>query len=146
MFCVSTSYSQTYTITQLTNNDYSNVGPKINDHGHVVWSGRIDINGESSGEVFLYDGSTVIQLTNNNEYDEYPQINDNGHVVWIGWIDGLFINLYNGLTTKKIAECNIYVRPHVSSNGNVVWYDLDDKGHIEIFLSAFAEDHGLARG
>ena len=60
--------------TQLTDNDYDDDCPQINDNGYVVWR---DDDG-SDYEIFLYDGTSTTQLTN-NDYDDYsPQINNNG--------------------------------------------------------------------
>ena len=73
--------------TQLTNNDYKDEHPQINDNGYVVWQGCDGLDCEVFGgdwEIFLYDGSSTTQLTNNDYYDCFPQINNNGYVVWSG--------------------------------------------------------------
>jgi len=85
MLCFSTSNSQTYPITQLIHDDYSDKDPMINDLGHIVWWGRTVDDDYSSSEIFIYDGSTLIQLTDNDEYNQYPQINDSDHIVCQGF-------------------------------------------------------------
>ena len=67
----------------LTNNDYDDYSPQINDNGYVVWQGWDG----SDWEVFLYDGSGIIPLTKNTSNDRRPQINNNGYVVWDGYDD-----------------------------------------------------------
>jgi hypothetical protein len=75
---VSISHAR-YTITQITDNDYYELAPQINNNGEAVWS-RL---GDSYTEIFLYDGTSTTQLTNDDHSDHSPQINDNGYVVWL---------------------------------------------------------------
>ena len=72
------AYGQGYTITRLTDNNYVDGSPNINNHGQVVWSG---FDGHDY-EIFLYDGTNIIQLTDNERNDRRPHINDNGQIVW----------------------------------------------------------------
>ena len=65
------------TITQLTDNDYGDYSPQINNTGEVVWSGD-----SWGGDIFFYDGTTITQLTDNDYGIGTPQINDSGEVVW----------------------------------------------------------------
>ena len=55
----SSAYCQNYTITQLTDNDFMDGSPHINNLGQVVWSG---FDGHDY-EIFLYDGVQIIQLS-----------------------------------------------------------------------------------
>jgi hypothetical protein len=72
------AYGQGYTITRLTDNNYADGSPNINNHGQVVWFG---FDGHDY-EIFLYDGVQISQLTNNDDTDLRPVINNNGQVVW----------------------------------------------------------------
>jgi hypothetical protein len=113
------------TVKQLTDNDYPDDYPQINDSGQVVWEG--------GDEIFLYDGATIIQLTDNDSIDQNPQINNNGQVVWEG-DDGndndYDIFLYDGSTVIQLTN-NDYpdLDPQINDNGQVVW-----NGYGEIFL------------
>ena len=53
------------TTTQLTNNDYHDSNPQINDEDHVVWSSMI---GPANYHVFLYKGSSTIKISNKGLY------------------------------------------------------------------------------
>ena len=64
---------------QLTDNDYGDYDPQINNAGNVVWYGHEGVN---DWKVFIYDGTTTTQLTDNNYMDWNPQINDAGNIVW----------------------------------------------------------------
>ena len=68
---VTVSHSQYVTIP-LTNNDYDDWDPQINNDGWVVWYGT-DGNDD---EIFLYDGVTT-QITNNSYNDFHPPV-----VIW----------------------------------------------------------------
>lgn len=116
----------TFTTTQFTNNDYSDVQPQINDNGWIVWQ-------RNQIEVLLYNGSTTIQLT---DWGVGPQINNKGWVVWHGYGVKPYseIFLYNGSTTTQLTD-NDYVELSCQINdlGSVVWTGWD--GHdYEIFL------------
>ena len=117
----STASSAVYAVTQLTNNDYDDRKPQINNNGDVLWVG--------DGNIFLYNGNTTIQFTNGGSD---PQLNDNGWVVWSRTVS-LYpeIFLYNGTTTTQLTN-NYYfdMDPQINNNGEVVWqgWDGDDGG------------------
>ena len=118
-------------ITQLTDNSYSDSNPQINSSGQVVWRGRDG----SDYEIFLYDGTVTKQLTDNSFNDRNPQINDSEQVVWRGHDGSDYeIFLYDGTVTTQLTN-NSYddLDPQINNAGQVVW-----KGHdgsdSEIFL------------
>jgi len=83
-------------ITQLTDNNYDDIGPQI-DNRQVVWQ---DYDGNDY-EVFLWDGDSIRQLTDNNYDDENPQV-DAGQIVWWGF-DGYDYKIFlhdRGLTRQ----------------------------------------------
>jgi hypothetical protein len=90
----SSAYCQNYTITQLTDNDFIDGSPHINNLGQVVWSG---FDGHDY-EIFLYDGVQIIQITNNDDTDLRPVINDNGQVIWEHYPYGLYIHNGDSIT------------------------------------------------
>ncbi|MBW1834223.1 MAG: hypothetical protein JRI62_05410, partial [Deltaproteobacteria bacterium] len=78
-----TAYAQDYTIIQLTDNDRSDYGPRINDNNQVAWfGGDIFGAGGTDNEVFFYDGLTTYQITDNNLSDDDVWINNTGHILW----------------------------------------------------------------
>ena len=116
-----------YTITQLTNNNYGDYSPQINN-GQVVWYGYDG----SSYNIFFYDGNRTIQLTDNG-YALGPQI-DNGQIVWYGYDGNDYeIFLYDGVRTIQLTN-NKYddISPKIN-NGQVTWQEHDGNDY-EIFL------------
>ena len=80
-FFIAISSFADYSITQLTDNDYDDYSPQINNRGEVVWYAD-----EGNGfEIFYYDGTNIIQVTDNNYGDIFPQINNSGEVTWYGF-------------------------------------------------------------
>jgi hypothetical protein len=125
-----------YTVTQITDNDYRDMWPSINNNGDLVWMRMLDSSiGVDTFEIVLYDGTSTTQLTNNTYYDGYPQINDDGYVVWYG-SDGsdTEIFLWDGTTTTQLTNNDEDdERPQINSNGHVVWHG-SDGSDTEIFL------------
>lgn len=122
----SISYSQTYTITQLTDNNYADIEPRINDNGQLVWVGQPEgptwIE-PSYHEIFFYDGSTITRLTDNDYEDANPRINDNGYAVWQGYDGQDFeIFLYDGSTVIQLTNNESQdVNPQINNDNHVVW-------------------------
>lgn len=118
-----------YTITQLTNDNYSHYSPKIHN-GQVVWDGS---NGFGQ-EIFLYDGVKITQISNQPP-SASSQIH-NGQITWVGQEPGGNdgeIYFYDGAQIIRLTN-NIYndYAPQIH-NGRVAWYGYD--GHdYEIFL------------
>lgn len=119
------AFSQTYTITRITDNGYEDRDPRINNKGTIAWVGKPDVPywaGKEGYEIFLYDGS-IIRLTDNGFEDSNPQINDNDYVVWQGFDGNDFeIFLYNGATVIQLTDNGFTdVDPQIDNNNNVVW-------------------------
>ncbi len=131
-----------YNIIQLTDNDYADYHPKINNTGQVVWSGcaycfAIPFSPESGARglsnnfsgpgVFLYDNNTVIRLTDdtfNDHGDNYPQINSQAWVVWNEAAPGGYYNiyLYDGSSIIQLTNTSNSERlPRINNKGHVVW-------------------------
>lgn len=147
---VSSSYAALpYEIEKITDNDYDDDHPAINDNGDIVWFG----NSGAGWHVYLYDGIDTTQISggtghdpriNNNGHIAYhtsnseimlyngsttsqigigimPDINDSGYITWFGGVDGIY--LYDGFTTTKITSTvdnDSY--PQINSSGHVVWH------------------------
>jgi len=128
-FTVSSAFgfSYGYLITRLTNNDYRDKAPQINNNGHVVWHGY---SGNTT-DIFLYTGTsgsqtTPINLTNSVYSDWAPQINDNGDIVWSSFDLIGEIILYDGTTTDTTVIQTPYLYdnayPQINNNGFVTWF------------------------
>jgi Tol biopolymer transport system component len=107
------------TITQITNSDYSNVLPQINN-GKIVWAGGRGLE----YEIFLYDtqAKTTSQITHNNYHDYAPKI-DAGGVVWEGGTYNYDIFLYDiqTNTTTQLTNNNYANENPQIKDGKVVW-------------------------
>jgi hypothetical protein len=116
--------AESYTVIQLTDNEFDDTNPRINNNGQVAWQGYDD----TDLEIFFYNGSTTSQLTDNNYRDQSPDINNNGQVVWFGF-DGIDdeIFFYNGSTTSQLTDdagipfYNNDIFPRINNNGQIVW-------------------------
>ncbi len=112
------------TTTQLTDNDYDDEYPRINNQGQVVWQGGSEYSSPYY-EIFLYNGTTTTQLTDNHYWDQRPQIGDNGWVVWQAgtYDEGMGIWLYDGSTSSRITGFGL--NPKINNDGWAVWYGCD---------------------
>jgi len=116
--------------TQLTDNDYHDGLPQINNNGWVVWEG---FDG-TDWEIFLYDGTSTTQFTNNDYDDVSPKINSNGYMAWGGCVGQTErrcdtdweIFLYDGSSTTQLTN-NDYndISSQIADNGHVVWQGCD---------------------
>jgi hypothetical protein len=122
--------------TRLTNNNYQDDYPQINQIGQAVWVGWVTYE---SAEIFYYDGFSIERLTNNQLPDHFANINDIGYVVWqrqnyINYTSNYDIYLYDGNTTRKISNLVGDDKfPQINSNGHIVWQGHDGSDN-EIFL------------
>jgi hypothetical protein len=118
-----------YEIVQLTETPYRENRPAINNHGQIVFCGRLGAN-EFSDEIFLREDGELIRLTDDDVRDSDPDINDDGTIVWSRGIgpDGpygatLEIVMWQGgeLTTLTDDEVDDFA-PRINNLGHVVWY------------------------
>jgi hypothetical protein len=110
-----------FSINQLTNNDFDDMYPLIHD-GIIVWH---SFDGHDT-EIFMNDGTTTIQLTY-NEYDELNCRMHDGIVVWESW-DGhdTEIFMYDGTSTIQLTYNEYNDRHPDIHNGIVVWEEWKD--------------------
>jgi Tol biopolymer transport system component len=127
-------------IIQVTENDYNDSNPRINNNGIIVWWGwypNYSTEGAPKPEIFLYDSKkdVILQITNDEYTDQFPQISDLGYVVWMGY-DGhdweIYLYDYEAGSTTQLTD-NAYddELPHISSHF-VVWQGKVDNQY-EIF-------------
>jgi len=119
-------------IIQLTDNDYYDACPQINDSGEVVWSGS---DGHDK-EIFYYDGANIIKVTDNDYDDNCPQINDSGEIFWIGNPPGRSNNeiyFYDGMDIIQLTDNYNYKDSlQINNSGEAVWRMAKGSGY-EIF-------------
>ncbi len=68
-------------IVEITNDEFYDVGPSINDCGQFVFTKRIGWSW-SSADIFLYDNGELIRFTDNDDKDVGADINYAGTIVW----------------------------------------------------------------
>ena len=118
------SYSQAYTIKQITNNSTGDDDPQISNNGNIVWVGNYSYPVET--DIFLYDGSNILPLTDDDTFvDTSPKINNENSMIWIR--DGeLFIYDILNNSSQQISDPNaLYMveSPQLNDNGYAVWED-----------------------
>jgi hypothetical protein len=117
-----------YEVVRLTDDEWLDIKPRINNLGHVVWSKRI-VNSYGE-EIFLYDGVRIRQITDNDLFDTHPDINDHGVMVWERRVkpelgaEGEEIIVFDGKTERIITD-NEYLDgdAHINNLGHVVWLE-----------------------
>ncbi|MGA1871847.1 MAG: hypothetical protein ACMUJM_25275 [bacterium] len=120
-------------VIQLSNNEYNDKNPQINEQGQLVWLG--------DNRLFFYDGIAITQLADHIESHDHFQINDQGQVIWSmsvyegkcvqkGKHKGAIISkehkfLYDGKTIKSDSittlSCSSETSFHFNDLGHVVW-------------------------
>ncbi|MCK5396804.1 MAG: right-handed parallel beta-helix repeat-containing protein, partial [Thermoplasmata archaeon] len=117
-------------ITQLSDNDYNDMGQQINNNGTVIWYGYDG----SDNELYCSDGTSLSVITDNSLAETDPQINDNNEACWEG-NDGNDYEIYywDGNTITKITN-NSYDdnNPKINNNGEMCW-EGHDGADTEIF-------------
>ncbi len=71
--------ARTGAVSQITNNNYIDESPQINDNGQLAWEGRYD--GEDA-EIFLWTNGQTQRLTDNTVWEGSLHLNNKGNVVW----------------------------------------------------------------
>jgi len=131
-------YNGTSTIN-LSNTDFEENFPQINNNGQVVWTENNTTDGVI--DVYLYDNAlppTNITL-DTNAWAWSPQINDNGDIVWYDTRnDGeVYLKEYGALTItlSELDGLNTLedTNPQINNNGDVVWVR-NDGNDDEIML------------
>jgi len=117
-----------YEIVQITENAYFEDRPAINNHGQIVFYGRLGAN-EFSDEIFLYDDGELIRLTDDDVRDTDPDINDDGTIVWSRGIgpDGPYgptleiVMWQDGELTRLTDDGVSDYGPEINNLGHIVW-------------------------
>ena len=126
----------------ITNNEYEDAFPQINDLGQAVWYGYDPVTGQN--QIFLYtydaDGGTTQKISSNTFGANNPQINNAGQVVWQGNDIDVYdsdIFLYTpGQDLQTLTDNTTYYdwNPQLNDAGQVVWQGLVNYDRFQIFL------------
>ena len=140
----------------ITDNDYSNWSPQINNLGQVVWRATGESLG-SDGELFFQPSKgTTIRLTDNDAYESSAQthLNDAGHVVWSA-NDGHDSEIYcyfEGKVKQVTNNDSDDSVPRINKRGQIVWqgHDGEDteiyKADLSVNVNPNAKNYGLFIG
>lgn len=120
-----------YQVSHVTANSTDDAQPRVSANGLVVWTGRYNLPGATSGsadnEVLLWDGATLTQVTDDDVDQVRPVVNDLGDMAWqVGdgsaateiWADvgGVVTQLTNDPGPGVIDRY-----PDINDAGIVVW-------------------------
>jgi len=122
------SFAASYTVTQITNNTYSDEYTKINAQGDVIWTAWVNAT-DTGWTVFKYDAATqaTTQLSASNVFFDSHRINNRGDVVWMG-NDGtdqeIFLYQAATKTVKQLTNDALDdTDAQISDNGDVSWFE-----------------------
>jgi hypothetical protein len=98
------SAATTYTIIQITDNDYDDMAPQIHN-GQITWRGFDPIGFD--WDIFLYDSASGVttQITDNDIWDHEPRIHD-GQITWIAY-DGNDYEIFFATPVVEDADVNL---------------------------------------
>jgi hypothetical protein len=145
-------FSQDYSITRITENNYQEFAPQINNQGTIVWTAKVGPSGcgKNCHEIFFYRDGVITRLTNNLVEDANPQINDNGYIVWQQY-DGedWEILLFDGDSITQLTNNfgTTDIDPQIDNNNNVVWrryYSYYECSNNDIFFHNGIEEYKIS--
>ena len=129
LFATANCLAAGYSVTQITNTNYTNEYPKLNTKGDMVWAAGVN-PADPGWTLFLYnaDTKTSSAISDANVFYDSHLINAKGDVSWLGY-DGhdYEIYLYSAATqtTRQLTNNdNDDTNPQLSDNGNVSWFEL----------------------
>jgi hypothetical protein len=142
----SATSSHSWTIIQLTDNEYSDRNYQVNSSGQVVWEGY---DGHD-WEIFVFDGiDPPERATSNSDDDTNPQISDSGWVVWEqnDTAEGdykIWIGTTSGIAWIYDDRPDYDDRyPDINSDGVVTWQGWDGS-HWQIYVHDSAGLHKIS--
>lgn len=118
-------------IIQITDDDWYDGPPSINNCGQIVFSKRLN-NFHEAEEIFLWNRGILSRLTDDDVRDAHPHVQDQGVIVWNRKIapgDLFHIVRWSGREIEVISEestTDTFVR--ANSNGHAVWSTFNFEG------------------
>ncbi|MFC2038223.1 hypothetical protein ACFLUG_00420 [Chloroflexota bacterium] len=120
------------TSKQITNDDYHDFYPKINN-GQIVWHGNSYY--AYGTEIFFWENGITHQLTNNLAYDRDPQIDD-GQVVWWGSVGSdSEIFLWEGGNVQVVSKPDTRDDHSQIDEGYIVWRGNNSTVGTQVYLA-----------
>jgi hypothetical protein len=125
------------TIKKISENNYDDGYPDINNSGLIVWGGRYSPN----YKIYLYNGSNIQEIATvspsvtETNYVHGPKINNNGQIVWPSF-DGNDYEIYlhsGGINTQITDNSTSDSNSFINNNGDIVWSGFDGNDY-EIYL------------
>lgn len=108
-----------FTVTRVTDNNYDDFRPQLNNRGQLVWMADV---GRDDYEILFYNQGATKQVTNNNIKDAFPCLNDAGLIAWLGGNRSETMYLFkNGVKTKISADESSKGTPAIGNTGKAVW-------------------------
>lgn len=138
--------------TQMTDNDYWDDFPRMNNNGIIAWRSQVG----DTYYVNLYDGSSTSQIASNSSSFANLRLNNNNQLAWCT-SDGTDKEIYfysSGVTTQVTNNSYNDEWPRLSDDGRMVWhgqsgtyyeifyYKVGDAGPTEI-TNPLAQDNYL---
>ena len=75
-----------FSLSPITDNDYSDTDPRVSADGKIVWAGRYNLPGATSSsadtEVFLWENGVTTQITDDAIDQDRMVVNDLGDMAW----------------------------------------------------------------
>jgi len=123
------NYTSPYTVIRITDNEYADKEPQINDSNDVVWQG----DDGNDFEIYMYEWliDWVWQYTDNSYDDKHPKINNNGDIAWqqddgthmtILFFEKAEDTIWEIVTSDRDNSWNTLV-PFMNNNGDIVWHE-----------------------
>jgi len=142
-------YAASYTITQVTNDNYWNDNPRINNQDDILYASWVN-SADTAYTLFKYTASTqtISQISPANAFWNSHQMNNRGDVVWMGY-DGTDqeIYLYSAATQNVIPLTdNTFddTNPQISDNGDVTWLEQHGTTASEAVLWRYDAASGIS--
>ena len=120
-----------YSFAHVTANSTDDSFPRVSRDGKVVWMGRYNLPGASSGpwdtEVMLWDAGTTTQITDDDVDQVRPVVNDAGNMAWQVGDGSDFTEIFadiDGVISQLTDDPQSHVidrYPDINDAGYVVW-------------------------
>ncbi len=126
--------AETYTVTQLTNNNVNEGRVQFNAQGDFTWTTTDGVD----YEVYLFDNASqsTIKITNNDRAEGQARINNRQDLAWVSYVfdqvsfsyiyDVVFRDGASGVTTTLVQGKKSVGSVFLNNSGEVLWEHRDD--------------------
>lgn len=112
-------------IIRITNNNYFDIEPSVNQQGHVFWRQLREENGGGPSYLMYFNGVDVVEISRGSSYTEYKRTEGNVFVYRKDVDDMLChgeIYLFDGQKEIRITNNDYTESPPSICNGYIVWF------------------------